>query len=110
MNYNNYERQIVEKYGIALIGWPEGLVRNPSKLGGRPELESLLNDLRSEKCKWVKLTDEELEDRVNENIKRAERGEPIYQPRKKSAKHSQVRHVSAEGSNSGEGQEDGTAE
>jgi hypothetical protein len=107
MNYDNYERQIAEKYSFAIIGWPESPVRNPSKMGGRPELEGLLNDLRSGKCKWVKLTDEELEDRINKNAERAAHGEPVYKPRKKK---SQARQVSAEGADSGERQEDGTAE
>jgi hypothetical protein len=34
MNYDNYEMKIVEKYGVALKGWPTGQVRNPGKVGG----------------------------------------------------------------------------
>jgi hypothetical protein len=36
MNYANYERSIVEHYGITLQGWPSALlpVRNPSGVGG----------------------------------------------------------------------------
>ncbi|KAG2133975.1 hypothetical protein BD769DRAFT_1353658, partial [Suillus cothurnatus] len=36
MNYANYERSIVERYGVTLQGWPSALlpVRNPSRIGG----------------------------------------------------------------------------
>jgi len=36
MNYDNYERCIVERHGFALVGWLDNLllVRNPSRIGG----------------------------------------------------------------------------
>ncbi|KAF8132909.1 hypothetical protein EV363DRAFT_1397828 [Boletus edulis] len=83
MNYTNYELHIVERYGMTLIGWPvSGHVRNPSKIGGRQEVEKLLSALQSEKCKWVKLTDNELTTRVTRNKARQAAGEKIYHPRR----------------------------
>lgn len=82
MNYTNYECQIVERYGVMLTGWPfSGTVRNPSKIGGRAEVEKLLDALNSEACKWVRLTDEELRVRVIHNTERQARGESVYHPR-----------------------------
>ncbi|KAH0826021.1 hypothetical protein J3R83DRAFT_7506 [Lanmaoa asiatica] len=52
MNYNNFECHIVEQYSVALTGWPfNGPIKNPGKLGGRADLERLLNALKSEECK-----------------------------------------------------------
>ena len=83
MNYINYERKIVERLGVALHGWPfKGRVCNPSKVGGTAEVEKLLSALKDEKCKWVKLTAEELTARIADNKARQARGEQIYQPRR----------------------------
>ncbi|KAG1859761.1 hypothetical protein F4604DRAFT_1684511 [Suillus subluteus] len=66
MNYVNYEHNIVEHCGVALVGWPlPGPVCNPSKAGGRAEVQKLLDALQREphnreSCHWVVLTDEEL--------------------------------------------------
>ncbi|KAI6027289.1 hypothetical protein BKA83DRAFT_4123362 [Pisolithus microcarpus] len=79
MNYTNYERQIVEHYGIMLTGWPfSGTVWNPSKIGGQAEVEKLLDALNSEACKWVRLTDEELRARVKVLVSRKEGGRPEH--------------------------------
>jgi hypothetical protein len=83
MNYTNYERQIVERFGIALKGWPlRGRVCNPSKAGGRAEVEKLLTAVQSETCKWVKLTQEQLASRISSNKACQARGEQVYQPRR----------------------------
>ncbi|KAG1884398.1 hypothetical protein F4604DRAFT_1919591 [Suillus subluteus] len=70
MNYVNYECNIVEHCSVALVGWPlPGPVCNPSKVGGRAEVQKLLNALQrdphhTESCHWVVLTDEELKRKV----------------------------------------------
>ncbi|KIK15941.1 hypothetical protein PISMIDRAFT_114259, partial [Pisolithus microcarpus 441] len=75
MNYINYKKQIMEKLGVALHGWPiPGHVCNPSKL------EKLLDALKEEKCKWVRLTPQELATRIADNKARQAWGEQIYQP------------------------------
>jgi hypothetical protein len=83
LNYVNYERKVVEPHGVALDGWPVGQVQNPSKIGGRSEVQRLLTALRDGTCKWVKLNAKELKERVNNNIRRVERGEQVYVHRKK---------------------------
>ncbi|KAG1884478.1 hypothetical protein F4604DRAFT_1574680, partial [Suillus subluteus] len=60
MNYTNYERQIVEHHGVELVNWPlSGPVRNPSKVGGRSEVENLWAALDKGTCHWVTLSDDE---------------------------------------------------
>jgi len=61
MNYTNYEGKIVERFGVALVGWPcKRPVCNPNRVGGRLEVSKLDFALQSKGCKWVRLTDEEL--------------------------------------------------
>jgi hypothetical protein len=83
MNYENYERKIVETYSIALETFPLGTVVNPGKIGRREDLVRLLDSLMDGSCEWVKLTDTELTERVKKNIERQARGEKVYKPRKR---------------------------
>jgi hypothetical protein len=83
MNYRNYERAIVEHCGVALINWPlSGVVQNPSKIGGRNQVQTLLDALQSNQCKWVSLSEEELSQRMTDNRARQARSEVVYIPRK----------------------------
>ncbi|KAG1784998.1 uncharacterized protein HD556DRAFT_1250527, partial [Suillus plorans] len=88
MNYTNYEHAIVEHYGVELKGWPFELlpVRNPSSIGGRKSVQLLINRLIEETCKWTKLTEEELADRITSNHARQAAGETVYKPRKTRTK------------------------
>ncbi|KAI5997728.1 hypothetical protein EDC04DRAFT_2612524 [Pisolithus marmoratus] len=80
MNYMNYKRQIVEKLGVVLQGWPvPGHGCNPSKVS-QTELEKLLDALKEEKCKGVKLTLQELAARIADNKACQAQGEQIYWP------------------------------
>jgi len=85
MNYNNYERNIVERYGVALVGWPDNLlpVRNPSSVGGREVLQPLLDALLTQTCHWIRLTEVQLAKRIEDNGVRQAKGEAVYKPRKK---------------------------
>jgi hypothetical protein len=48
MNYVNYEGKIVERFGVALGGWPtKHQVCNLNKLGGWQEVSELLTALQS---------------------------------------------------------------
>ncbi|KAG1722018.1 hypothetical protein EDB19DRAFT_1916968 [Suillus lakei] len=87
MNYANYERSIVERYGITLQGWPSALlpVRNPSGVGGREQVGTLLDALIKKSCTWTTLTEDELRQRMTSNRERHANGEAVYKPRKKHA-------------------------
>jgi len=87
MNYANYERSIVERYGVTLQGWPSALlpVQNPSCIGGREQVQALLNALDNKTCTWTTLTEDELRQRMTSNRARHANGEAVYKPRKKRA-------------------------
>jgi hypothetical protein len=86
MNYANYERKVVELWGMVLEGWPEGKVANPGSLHSRQRVQALLKALEEGRCGWIKLTDEALEQRIIDNKAREAAGEEIYKPHKKPAK------------------------
>ncbi|KAG6379039.1 hypothetical protein JVT61DRAFT_11468 [Boletus reticuloceps] len=80
MNYNNYKQRIVERYGIALMGWPlDGHVKNPGKLH-RADLEKVIDALQKEKCRLVKLSKSALAAWVADNKARQAHGEQVYKP------------------------------
>jgi hypothetical protein len=78
MNYDNYEKKIVERYGIALKRWPSGHICNPGKLGGHEDVTKLLQALQSGSCQWTKLTDDELEKWMQRNLECEGAGEQVY--------------------------------
>lgn len=86
MNYNNYERKIVETHAVALQNYPLGDVQNPGKIGRREDLMKLLDSLVNATCSWVKLTEDEVAERMNKNHERQARGEQIYKPWKQRTK------------------------
>jgi hypothetical protein len=85
MNYTNYEQAIVKCHGMELKGWPFELlpIWNPSHIGEHKSVQLLLNTLIEGTCKWMKLTEEELADRITSNHAREAAGETIYKPWKK---------------------------
>jgi hypothetical protein len=85
MNYNNYERGVVERYGVDLVSWPATIlpIHNLSTLGGRTQVHVLLDALTKGTCHWKKLTENELVQRIQSNTVCQARGEQVYKPRKK---------------------------
>ena len=84
MNYTNYKGKIVERFGVALNGWPcKCLVSNPNKVGGHIELSKLLHALQAKCCKWSKLSEEELQEHKSVNMDCHKSGEIIYKPHHK---------------------------
>ncbi len=84
MNYLNYEWQIVEKYGVELTGWPiHGCIRNPGELSS--DDNAILKDtLDHGRCKWRRLTEEEVSARKHSNKEQKANGETVYGPTRKS--------------------------
>ncbi|KAG1745400.1 uncharacterized protein EDB91DRAFT_1269742 [Suillus paluster] len=88
MNYNNYEKRIVEVYAIAIDGWTyEKSVCNPGKIGRREHLIKLLDALVTGTCSWVTLNDDEVSERISNNCKHQASGEQVYKPRKAARRH-----------------------
>ncbi|KAF8574509.1 hypothetical protein K439DRAFT_1624260 [Ramaria rubella] len=80
----NYERKIVEERGVVLKGWLGEKVVNPGKLGAHQHIWELLEDLKNKECRWVTLTNCELEDHIAANKAREAAGEQVYKQRKKA--------------------------
>jgi hypothetical protein len=107
MNYENYERQIVERFGVVLIGWPlGGSICQPGKLP-IDDATILRNALAREECKWVKLTHAQVIARKARNSKRQENGEVVYgPPRKPRATKMVPTQANMEGNGDDDGQID----
>ncbi|KAJ6511742.1 hypothetical protein DFH09DRAFT_1333628 [Mycena vulgaris] len=64
MDYLHHEESIVLKHSVELVGWSCDRFVNPSKLSSAlPVLQELRDALKDGKCKWVKLTPEQLQSR-----------------------------------------------
>ncbi|KAG1880021.1 hypothetical protein F4604DRAFT_1922706 [Suillus subluteus] len=88
MNYENYEKNIVEVYGVAINGWTyEKSVCNPGKIGRREHLIKLSDALVKGECSWAMLSEEELSERISNNRKRQTSGEQVYKSRKAARQH-----------------------
>ncbi|CAL1697547.1 unnamed protein product [Somion occarium] len=99
MKYVNYERDIVQRYGIELQGWTHSEWTTPRKMStSLPPLETLLHALRTDQCRFVKLTKAQLDAREK----------PVEKPRKKREDSGKKRkkHASAADGGDDGGEED----
>ena len=72
MNYDQYNYQIVLRYGVRLLGWPKDLeFKSPSRMHNVTDLHTLRNALQAKTCRWVKLSRQELKD-FEADVKRRE--------------------------------------
>ncbi|EIW76035.1 hypothetical protein CONPUDRAFT_77051 [Coniophora puteana RWD-64-598 SS2] len=90
MEYKRYESAIVRRYNVKLVGWEHDEWTNPSYLkGGLPVLEKLADDVTSGKCQFIKVTPEEIEERIR-CIETGEAVTPNCEPRLPSAPQSSI--------------------
>ena len=61
MSWKNYEAGIVEKHLVVLVGWPSAVMDLAAL--SLAQLETLVKDLREERCHWKAISDEELRER-----------------------------------------------
>ena len=53
MNYDNYDKSIVAKYKVKLMGWPNNLkFANPSHIGTVDDIQMLRHSLQTGTCHW----------------------------------------------------------
>jgi hypothetical protein len=78
MQYVNYEKDIVIKYGVALEGWTHPTWANPSDLStSLPPLQALANAVKNGTCHFRTLTPEERQQRETEYFRKATSGEIV---------------------------------
>jgi hypothetical protein len=84
MQYVNYEEDIVQRYGIVLVGWtPERFV-NPSELStALGPLRTLLHAINTGECKFIKLSADERRARLAKYNDKIESGDVQPRERKK---------------------------
>jgi hypothetical protein len=82
MHYVNYEDAIVKRYGVELVGWTYSKFINPADINSVGDIRTLRDALRSGACHWVRLSAQDLQDRLAEVEARRERGEVVPTKRK----------------------------
>jgi hypothetical protein len=66
MNYATYEKSIVERYRVKLVGWTYDKFVNPSHIGTMTDICKLRDALKCGECHWVRLSQRELQDHREE--------------------------------------------
>ncbi len=83
MNYVNYEKSIIQKYRVKLVGWPDNIkFTNPASLPSVEELEKLRQALRTHSCRWIKLSERDLRLLGESIAQRESPGEAVGRKRK----------------------------
>lgn len=82
MNYANYDERILIPYKIKLMGHPFG-IKNPSDITIVTDLCTLRTALKAGDCKWVRLTQAEVDAHAKDIDARRGEGEVVGKPRKK---------------------------
>lgn len=116
MNYVNYEKSIIQKYHVKLVGWPEDVnFINPVSLTNVDDLRKLQQALRTQACHWVKLSDREVRQHTKSIKQREASGACVGRkrktrsdkgkPRKRVAR--ELRDKDADDCDNGDGSDDG---
>ena len=83
MNYVNYEKLIIQKYRVKLVGWPDDIkFTNPASLTSVEELRKLRQALRTHSCHWVKLSERDLRQHEESIAQRESAGGSVGRKRK----------------------------
>ena len=83
MNYVNYDKAIMLLHGVKIIGWPLEAFVSPSDVTNVIEIRKLRDAWKSGSCKWVRLTEAELNAHAASLEEREKNGKTIRKPRKK---------------------------
>ncbi|KAF8344691.1 hypothetical protein F5887DRAFT_850888, partial [Amanita rubescens] len=83
MNYQNYDKSIVLKYKVKLDGWPVNIkFANPSDISTVDEIRSLRQALQTGNCHWVRLSEAQYTEHVNNVTQREDSGQAVGHKRK----------------------------
>lgn len=83
MQYENYDEQIVLRYGVILEGWTAPRWANPSSLSNSVDMLKTLRDaLLDGSCYWRKLSQDELKTRREGHMEGLRDGSLREKPRK----------------------------
>ncbi|KAF8637028.1 hypothetical protein AX17_003097 [Amanita inopinata Kibby_2008] len=83
MNYVNYDKAIVQKYRVKLVGWPQTIpFTTPSNLSSVDHVRTLRHMLKTNACQWTQLSEREVEEHMENIIQRELAGEVVSRKRK----------------------------
>ncbi|KAF8346292.1 hypothetical protein F5887DRAFT_1182188, partial [Amanita rubescens] len=83
MNYVNYEKVIIQKHHVKLVGWPKNVkFVTPANLSRVDEVRTLRHALKSNECHWVQLSEAEVEENMASIAEREAAGEQVGRKRK----------------------------
>jgi hypothetical protein len=105
MSYVNYERDIITKYKIKLIGWPTAVkFASPSEIGTVDDIRLLRQALKVGDCKWMVLTRRQQQAHIETLAARVAAGEVVGKKRKQRSDKGKTRKKSskARGRDAGE--------
>jgi hypothetical protein len=83
MNYVNYDDAIVIPFRVKLAGYPLKDFASPSTISNTADLRTLRDAYKTGSCKWVRLTEAEVEAHAKDIEVRRKNGETIGKARKK---------------------------
>ena len=83
MNYANYDTSIIQKYHVKLDGWPAGIAfATPHNICTVDEIRLLRHHLREKNCKWIKLTEDEVQEHMEGYAAKVQKGIAATRKRK----------------------------
>lgn len=82
INYVNYDKRIVLKLGLSLEGWTYSEMVTPLAIDDLGDIRELLEELRNNYCRWIRLTDVEVRRHKHNITTREAWGEQVGQKRK----------------------------
>lgn len=85
LEYDHYEKKIVEARGVVIDGWTYHQFISPSNFKTIPDVEELYFAVSSGICKARKLSAGEQGARIKSNRERHALGESVYAPQKEKA-------------------------
>ena len=104
MNYANYEKSVIERYKVKLVGWTYHQFVNPGEISTVEDARKLRDALKCGACRWVRLTRQEAADHSADIENRRAQGEEIGRARKqrsdKGVKRKRYDHDEPEASTS----------
>jgi hypothetical protein len=96
MSYVNYERDIVTKYKVKIIGWPSAVkFASPSEIGTVDDIRLLRQALKVGDCKWMVQTRRQQQAHIETLAARVAAGEVVGKKRKQRSDKGKTREKSS---------------
>ncbi|KAM6488896.1 hypothetical protein JOM56_001311 [Amanita muscaria] len=97
MNYVNYDKAIIQKYHVKLIGWPTTIkFMTPANLSSTDDVRKLRNALKTKTCHWIHLSEMEVDEHMTSIAEREAAGEQVGRKRKQRADKGKPRKKTAQ--------------